>query len=79
LIVFNEHEIISKDKKILIPDRINFSGNSATIIDYKTGAQSKKHIEQINGYAELLIEMNYKINKKILVYIDKKIVVKEVE
>jgi ATP-dependent exoDNAse (exonuclease V) beta subunit len=79
LIVFNEHEIMSKDKKILIPDRINFSGDSVTIIDYKTGAQSKKHIEQINGYAELLIEMNYKINKKILVYIDKKIVVKEVE
>ncbi|MFT7497582.1 MAG: ATP-dependent exoDNAse (exonuclease V) beta subunit [Porticoccaceae bacterium] len=79
LIVFNEHEIMSKDKKILIPDRINFSGDSVTIIDYKTGAQSKKHLDQINDYAELLIEMNYKINKKILVYIDKSIVVKEVE
>jgi ATP-dependent exoDNAse (exonuclease V) beta subunit len=79
LIVFNEHEIMSKDKKILIPDRINFSGDSVTIIDYKTGRFSKKHFDQINDYAELLIEMSYKINKKILVYIDKNIVVKEVE
>ena len=55
---------MSKDKKILIPDRINFSGDSVTIIDYKTGKFRKKHFDQINDYAELLIEMSYKINKK---------------
>jgi RecB family exonuclease len=79
LIVFNEHEIVTKDKRTLISDRINFSGDSVTIIDYKTGRFRKKHFDQINDYAELLIEMSYKINKKILVYIDKNIVVKEVE
>ena len=77
--VFNEHEIVTNDKRILIPDRINFSENSVTIIDYKTGEFSKKHLLQINEYSELLIEMNYKINKKILVYIDENIVVKDVE
>ncbi len=78
-IVFNEYEIITKDKRIFIPDRINFSGDSVTIIDYKTGRYSSKHVDQINGYAELLNEMKYKIDKKILVYIDKDIVIKEVE
>ena len=76
---FNEYEIITKDKRIFIPDRINFSGDSVTIIDYKTGRYSSKHVDQINGYAELLNEMKYKIDKKILVYIDKDIVIKEVE
>jgi ATP-dependent exoDNAse (exonuclease V) beta subunit len=77
--VFNEYEIVKKDKTILIPDRIIYNGDSVVILDYKTGKYIDSHISQINGYAEVLSEMKYKIDKKILIYIDKDVVVKQVE
>ena len=77
-LVFNEQEIITADKRMQIPDRINVSGNSVTIIDYKTGNYNTSHLNQINEYAKLLIEMNYEIEKKILVYIGDNILVKQV-
>lgn len=70
--VKNEAEIITKNGLILRPDRIVFNAadTSATIIDYKTGSRSSAYQDQINSYANALVEMNYKINKKIIVYIN---------
>jgi RecB family exonuclease len=77
--VFTEREIITKDKQILIPDRLIFNTvNEVTIIDYKTGKPDKKHQVQIIHYGHALESMNYVVVKKILVYIDKEITVIEV-
>jgi CRISPR/Cas system-associated exonuclease Cas4 (RecB family) len=76
--VFLEQEIITKDKKIIIPDRIVIINNKATIIDYKTGKAEPKYYNQINNYAQVLEQLNFKIDKKLLVYINKEIIVEEV-
>jgi CRISPR/Cas system-associated exonuclease Cas4 (RecB family) len=59
------------DGKKLIPDRLLLSGNEATIIDYKTGAELPKHKLQLDAYAQALQEMGYDVVKKVLLYTDK--------
>jgi len=78
LVVFNEREILTKEGGKRVPDRVVFKGNKATVIDYKTGAFDLKHEEQVKEYASLLQEMNYEIDKKLLVYLDSKITIREV-
>ena len=77
--VFNEREIANKEGKTRIPDRVVFKGNKVTVIDYKTGAFDKKHERQVKSYASLLQEMNYEVDKKLLVYLDDKIKIIEVK
>ena len=67
---FNERDIVSGSGEILRPDRINFLGSKAVLIDYKTGAENQKHKDQINSYADILTEMNFSVEKKLLVYIN---------
>ena len=76
--VFNEQEIVTSEKKIIIPDRLIINNNKVTIIDYKTGNPDKKYHNQIINYAKALENLNYSIEKKLLVYINTKIVVEEV-
>ena len=77
--VYNERDIITKDGMILRPDRIVFhTKNEATIIDYKTGFEDKKHSQQLQTYQDVLEDMNIRIKNKILVYINDDILVKEV-
>ena len=66
----NERDLISSSGKVLRPDRININGKKASLIDYKTGAENDRHIEQINQYAEVLEDMDFVIEKKLLVYIN---------
>jgi len=77
-IVMNERELLTNDNQILIPDRLVFDDNLVTIIDYKTGKQEKKHVQQINNYALVLQDMNFEIKEKLLVYIDKEIKIKNI-
>ena len=77
LISFNEREIISKSGAIFVPDRLVFINNSqVVVIDYKTGAESLSHINQLNLYEGVLEEMNTKVVGKILIYIGEKIKIK---
>ncbi len=66
--IFNEKEIITPDgfKRI---DRLCLQGNSAVIIDYKTGDSLETHENQVNEYANYISEIGYQIHKKILVYL----------
>lgn len=69
--VLNECDIITSTGEILRPDRLNIeSDNQVTIIDYKTGDQKSNHKYQLNDYEAVLKTMNYRISKKILVYIN---------
>ena len=78
LVVFNEQELISRDKQILIPDRVVIHDKMAIIIDYKTGIPNKKHHYQLNKYAQNIKELGFEIGKKLIVYIDSKITIEEV-
>ena len=72
--IYNEQDIITKDGLFLRPDRVAVnSKNEAIIIDYKTGAEDKKHQQQLDNYQNVIEEMSYKVTEKILVYINETI------
>lgn len=68
--VLREKDIVSPSGEILRPDRLNFNGNHVSIIDYKTGRLQPGHRDQMEGYASVLIQMGFRIDKKILIYIN---------
>jgi ATP-dependent exoDNAse (exonuclease V) beta subunit len=74
----NEREIATTENQIIIPDRLVLIDHKFTIIDYKTGSPSQKHQQQLSKYESVLLSMNYKVDKKILIYINDKIKVLEV-
>ena len=76
--VFCEREIMTNNKEIIIPDRLNFIGDQVVIIDYKTGKRDEKYHDQINYYAKTLVELGYSVLKKYLVYIGDEIFVDDV-
>lgn len=76
--VYNENDILASEGLILRPDRITINEALETaIIDYKTGAENIKHQNQLRKYEVLLEEMGLKVTKKILVYINEDIHIKE--
>lgn len=78
LTVYNEKDIITSGGLILRPDRIVVNDKrEAVIIDYKTGAESPKHQNQIAKYQVILEEMGFYVVKRILVYINEDIQIKE--
>lgn len=68
--VLNEKEILIKDGTILRPDRIVLYGNTAVILDYKTGGEKAAHREQLFAYADALQEMGHLVQHKIIVYLE---------
>ena len=76
--IYNERDILSKTGEIFRLDRLVIdSKNQATIIDYKTGNEDSKHLNQLITYENILLEMNIKTVKKILIYINEGIQIKE--
>ena len=71
--VRNEQGILNRDGKLLRPDRIVIQGDRATIIDYKTGRENPAYHQQIQLYGDILEGMGYRIENKILVYINEDI------
>jgi ATP-dependent exoDNAse (exonuclease V) beta subunit len=79
VIIFNEREIVDVDNQVIIPDRLVFTDKKeVVIIDYKTGNPSKEHHQQLLKYERVLKSMNFKIDKKILIYMNDEIDVVEV-
>jgi ATP-dependent exoDNAse (exonuclease V) beta subunit len=79
VVVYNEREITTVQNKVVIPDRLVFnSKNEVTIIDYKTGAPSKSDHQQLVQYEKVLKSMNFNVLKKLLVYLNDKILIEEV-
>jgi RecB family exonuclease len=52
--------------------------NEVVIIDYKTGNPSAEHHQQLLKYDRVLKTMHFKVDKKLLIYINDKIDVVEV-
>ncbi len=68
--IYNERDIISKSGAIIRPDRLAIKDNTATIIDYKTGLPNPKYQQQLETYSDILKEMNFTVDKKILIYVN---------
>ena len=66
----NEVDILLKNNTVLRPDRLVFKENSVTIIDYKTGLENKKHIDQILEYKKEIEKMGYIVVASILAYMN---------
>ena len=78
-IVYNEREIVAIDHQIVIPDRLVFLNKAeVVIIDYKTGSPSLGHHQQLLKYENVFKTMNFKVDKKILIYINEEINIVEV-
>lgn len=76
--IYNERDILASGGLILRPDRIVINKmNESAIIDYKTGVERSKHFQQLREYQSILEEMGFKVLKKILVYINEDIQIKE--
>ncbi len=69
-LVLNERDIIANNGSILRPDRIVIREDKATIMDYKTGKRNVSYYDQVLSYAGALHEMGYKIENKIIIYIN---------
>jgi len=52
--------------------------NEVVIMDYKTGNPSNEHHQQLLRYEKVLKSMDFKVIKKILIYINQEIDVVEV-
>jgi ATP-dependent exoDNAse (exonuclease V) beta subunit len=79
VVVYNEREITTEDNEVVIPDRLVFnSQKEVTIIDYKTGKPSKKYHQQLFQYEKVLKSMNFKVVKKLLIYINDEITIEEI-
>jgi ATP-dependent exoDNAse (exonuclease V) beta subunit len=70
LAVFNERPVFVSEDSVIIPDRLVFRDRRVWIIDYKTGAEDPKHVEQINHYAKILQQMAYDVQERLLVYVN---------
>ena len=71
--VFNEQNIIKKASKTIKPDRVVLKGNTAYLLDYKTGEKYNNHKAQLEEYELALQEMKYTVAKKVLIYIGENI------
>lgn len=79
LTIYNERDIIAENGEIIRPDRLVFlTEEMVVLIDYKTGAHHPKYIQQLDHYQHIIENMNLKVVKKILVYINDTIEIKEV-
>lgn len=66
--VKNEAEISTAQGKLIRPDRVILHGQTAIVIDYKTGNPAPKYQSQIAEYATYLKEMGYTDVKAYLYY-----------
>jgi ATP-dependent exoDNAse (exonuclease V) beta subunit len=68
--VINEQKILMPQGENIIPDRLLIKDGELTIIDYKSGVKSQKHLEQIESYARILTSMGYRVKESLLIYTD---------
>lgn len=77
--IYNEVEIMDSLGNVYRLDRLVISPqNEAIIIDYKTGDEQSHHKQQLLKYATLVEELEYKVKKCLIVYLNEVINIVEV-
>lgn len=71
-----EAGILTPTGEIFRPDRVIFNENETVIMEFKTGLPKPGHEIQLNNYGEILLQMGYPGIRKLLVYLDETITVK---
>ncbi|MCX6199956.1 MAG: UvrD-helicase domain-containing protein [Bacteroidetes bacterium] len=66
--VLNERQLLKKNEKIRIPDRVILFEDGATVLDYKSGNERPEYQQQLRDYAQWLEEAGIKVKEKILFY-----------
>ncbi len=73
-----EAGILTPDGSVYRPDRVIFYENETVIMEFKTGIpEPDKHRKQLDNYGNLLEQMGYSNIRKLLVYIDETVTVKQ--
>lgn len=71
LTILNERDFIDQSGQIFRADRVVIDAeNNCSIIDYKTGQPDLEHHFQVNRYADFFTSLGYKVQSKMLIYID---------
>lgn len=65
--ISTECEIASKDNELLRIDRLLINEKNAIVIDFKTGSRQAHYEQQLNKYAETLLQIGYQKVEKYLV------------
>lgn len=76
--VKNETELLDENGKMHRPDRVVIRGDELCVIDYKTGAKSESHKNQIGAYANAFGKLGYGRVSSKLVYLNDEVEVVEV-
>ena len=72
--VINEKEILLRDGRSFIPDKVIIKEDEVLIIDFKTGVKKDDHVKKIQEYADIYSLMGYRNIKTKLIYIKNYIV-----
>lgn len=67
---YSETDILVPGDRSSRPDRVIVRGDEAIVLEYKSGAQSNDHINQVKHYKSLLERMGYKNIGGKLIYLD---------
>jgi ATP-dependent exoDNAse (exonuclease V) beta subunit len=73
-----EAGILTPKGDVFRPDRVIFNKNETVILEFKTGLPKPGHEIQLNNYGEILQQMGYPGIRKLLVYLDETITVKNI-
>lgn len=69
-LIKKESSILNTKGKILRPDFVAIKVEKAAIIDYKTGEPRVEYAAQLKEYADLITQMGYKVEARVVVYVD---------
>jgi len=72
-----ESGILTPKGDIYRPDRVVFFENETVIMEFKTGLAKPGHESQLHNYGEILTQMGYTGIRKLLIYLDETVTVKE--
>ena len=67
--VINEREILLRDGRSFIPDKVIFKDNEVLIIDFKTGIKKDDHLKKIQEYSDIYSLMGYRNITTKLIYV----------
>ena len=80
--LFSNFEELKNERTILLPtgdsyqpDRVMVKNKTTYLVDYKTGKQNPKHVEQITNYKSLLTQMGYLNVNAYLLYVKENLLV----
>ena len=67
--MINEKEILARDGRSFVPDKVIIKDNEVLIIDFKTGVEKDDHLKKIQEYSDIYSLMGHRNIKTKLIYV----------